>query len=1299
MKHRRTNRGLKILLCSVILMMPLLNQWGDRKAFATDTSIVNYMDYTVPATDVMGQLADIAPDPNDESWLFDSALAAKNAKINLYISRMEAKSYVHRDEYKVTNIRFNRVTRTLTYDTSPYVTTIRSYRTYKPGMPTGWAVAAPSLGVFYWIEGDVWDNHGNNLQDDQFPFLFENRIYVFGENSYYSNEFSYTERTVTVPGGSHSYSFADYTNAVNISYTINGDPSSIIINTKWEDEIFGGSFVSYPVNDKQQIPLAVNSPPSLNLISPNNVTLYNENGQNILNIEGFAQDPDNEDLDVTVEVPNVFYRKTKVYGALTAKYFLVPIDVIADSVPPGDYQVKVSVVDRYNFKAESYLNFSVRNHLKNKAFYLINSPVEINKTYGDYENDPQHSERYRYDQDPDFFDNSMGMIWDSGLWRSSKYTSFPFSGAYTARVQVRDNPQNDNRFDAFRMWSGDNLSSMTFLVHRKPIALFSAKLVNGSLQLSDSSYDLDHVSSPNKGLINRQWQWRKSGMEVWNDGQPPSPLPTSDPYDMRLRVRDVDGPNGIGFWSDWFQQTVGSPGNLPPVALFTVDPNNVSYRKATTITDKSFDPDNDYLDTYEWRVVKDGWQEVWYYYGGVATPPNIAGFGTGSYQVTLKVHDNRGLWSAPYSQAVQVLNHPPVADFNMPNEVYRDTVITMENLTPDPDQDGDWLSYEWYGRLNGGSYYWTGNSRNPSMTIKGLINSNGISDKDAISDNWEMRLNVSDGSRTSYATEMFVVKNHPPTADISGPSTVYQYDTRTFNSADEDLDTSDQSSLQYYWRVTNSDGKISVYRTPNIDLTFNEFGTYTLEHWAIDQIGDKSNIATLKVNVIENLPPSMTLTSPAGTPGNPTIIDAEKDGDPLIKWSYADPESDAQEKYRLEFFMKDGLLAKSVENTDSTGGTRQFKMQDQSFERFLFYSVQGRAFSKNNWSDISNEKAFIIDNPPVPGFSLVTDTGKDASLTPIYRTDVLQITSTAHDDDQLKGDSLTYKYYLKPSAGIEGLISASDSFTKQFTTNDTFTIRQVVTDSLGLWREVSHAITVKNRLPVVNLTFPTSDTEAKPTIASTMTPIMKWSYSDDDGDEQQRYRVRILDAATGGIVVQSGDQASSQKQWTVPAGALVENHKYAVEVEAYDGFDWSAASARKYFMVNLLSVKGGVKHTAEWNANRQSYNLKISGDKEQPRNYNVFWAGEKFMLQADATGLPDTIDVTMDGGFTAKLSPSDSDKTFWTGELYNSSFENLPNGPVTFTFTAKNEYNTKIDKVTVVISENWSQYFRSHRVK
>lgn len=1049
----------------------------------------------------------------------------------------------------------------------------------------------------------------------------------------------------------------------------------------------------------EAVPLIPNHPPTLSIGTPSGITLVNAPNLSGINLEGYVSDPDNDDVTVTAEIPKVFYKKTVVPQAKSTKIFNIPIDAIEDGLPPGTYNMVITASDPSGMKQSANLTINVKQQIRNKAFILINTPVETRTKYSDSEGDPKYAERFRYDHDPYFFDNSMGIIGDSGLWRTSPYASFPYSGVYTATFQAKDNPKADDRFDEYRMWSRDNLSSMTFHVHRKPIALFAAKLIGGNLQITDSSYDLDHITAINKGLIDRQWQYKKTESNVWIDGSPPTSLPSADPYDIRLRVRDMDGENGLGVWSDWCQRTVGAAQNLPPVALFTAEPNIVSYRKATTIVDKSSDPDNDPLDIYQWSVIKDGWQEVWPYWGGPATPPNIAQFGVGTYQITLKVHDNRGLWSEPYTQTVKVMNHPPAAAFFIPPEVYRDTVITLANSTPDPDEDGDALSYAWYARLNNSPYYFAGSNRNQVMTIRDLIARSGISQKQAISDGWEMRLTASDGSLSSNATRLFKVLNHVPTAAISGPGSAKQFDTLTFKSADEDLDPSDVSSLQYYWRVTDSDGAVRSYRTQDVRLTFAEPGTYSLEHWAVDQIGDKSNIASLKVNVSPNLPPSMTLTAPAGTKAAPTLLDAEKQGDPLIQWTYSDPESDLQEKYRLEFFSKDGLLFKSVENPDSTGFIRQYQMPSGTFERFEYYSVMGRAYSKGSWSEISNEKSFIIDNPPKQGFTMITDTGRDAAKVPIYRTDVLKIVSTATDPDEPKGDTLSYKYYLKPAIGTEAIASTQKNFSKQFTTNGTFTYRQVVTDSLGLFRELTQTITVQNRLPKVNITYPASDNPNKPTIASTLTPIVKWDYEDEDGDLQQRFRVKIINLATGVIKVQSGDQMSAAKQWQIPAGALIENEKYAAEVEVFDGFDWSAVSARKYFMVNLLSVKGGVKHTEEWNLNRQNYNLKQSGNAEKPRGYNVFWAGEKFVFLADTTGLPDTVEVSMPGGFSAQLSPVNSDKLLWTGELYDSAFEKLPDGPLTFTFTATNEYQVKTDKVTILISDDWSAYFRHHRVK
>ncbi len=378
---------------------------------------------------------------------------------------------------------------------------------------------------------------------------------------------------------------------------------------------------------------------------------------------------------------------------------------------------------------------------------------------------------------------------------------------------------------------------------------------------------------------------------------------------------------------------------------------------------------------------------------------------------------------------------------------------------------------------------------------------------------------------------------------------------------------------------------------------------------------------------------------------------------------------------------------------------RQYQLPNNTFDRFEYFTVYGRAFSKLSWSEISNEKTFIIDNPPQPGFSLTTDKGKDATKEPIYRTDILNIKSKATDPNIPKGDTISHKYYLKGASGTEELANTQANFTKQFSSNGVFTFRQLVTDSLGLYRELSQNITVVNRIPTATITYPTSNDQSKPTIASTLTPIIKWDYQDEDGDLQQRYKVRIINLATGTIKVQSGEQVSSSKQWQAPAGSLIENEKYAVEVEVYDGYNWSNISPRKYIMVNLLSIKGGVKHTEEWNNNRKGYNLKKSGNEESPRGYNVFWAGERFVLQGTATGLPNTVQVTMSGGFTTQLSPTNNDKTFWTGEMYDSSFEKLPDGPVTFTFTAQNEYNTKTDTVTVVISSDWSEYFQSHRIK
>ncbi|MEK5023749.1 hypothetical protein [Paenibacillus sp. FSL M7-1046] len=1265
-------RIVTVLLCWLMVLSVFPEAFpGTAKVNALDTNIIQYADVIIPAW------SDTLSYSDDEYGII------RNGTLILDAS-----------ETTITNITFNKITKEFNYKILP-----AQYRARRTNISRDMYIGNQvQFGMYMGIRDDLPDYPWHNPVDEM--HFRTDQDYLPEKNPPEQNERE-VDTMVDILHDSHE-TFKEYeAEYPGVQKRIVNPPTQMEVTVILQNYVADYNHSrTFRISKIMNFDLVVNSTPTLSLTTPSGQTLQNDAGKSLLNVEGYVQDADNNDVTISVEIPNVLYKKIIVPKAHNTKAFSIPIDVLEDAIPPGDYTVIVKAVDPSNASASASMSFKVRQRLKRSAFVLINSQIQNSTSYSDYEGDAKYAERFKYQHNPDYFDNSMGLLADSGAWRNSPYDSFPFTGYYVVTYQPKDTPTADNRFSEYRMWGSDNFTKLSFQVHRKPIALFTAKLVGGALQITDSSYDSDHISRVDKGLTQRQWQYKKGDEELWKDGTPSGTLSSTENYVIRLRVRDIDGENALGVWSDWCVRTVGTAGgNLPPVALFTVEPSTVSYRKATTVADKSFDPDNDPLDTYQWSVVKNGSQTVWSYTGGANTPPNIASYGVGSYQLTLKVRDNRGLWSEPYSQSVTVMNHPPIADFNMPSEVYRDTVIALENLTPDPDKDGDSLSYVWKTANREGPYYAVGTNRNQTVVMQNLINANSLSPKQSISDRWEMKLTASDGSLSSTVSRAFTVLNHIPTAKIIGKAQVYQDDTLTFNSADVDEDTADQHTLRYYWNVTDSSGQMKSYTTPNIEVSFPETGTYRFEHWAIDQIGAKSNIATLEVSVIPNLPPSLTLTTPVGTAASPSVIDAQLLGDPLVKWTYSDPENDAQEKYLLEFYDKDGSLVKTIQNNDPAGTLRQYQIPNPTFERFVYFYLYGRAYSKGSWSEISNEKAFIIDNPPQPGFTLLTDTGRNATQVPIYRTDIVNIQDKATDPDIVKGDSISHKYYLKPAGGTESLASAQGNFSKQFTTNGTFTLRQVVTDSLGLYRELSQSITVANRLPTVNITYPTSSSQASPTVVNTLTPIMKWEYQDEDGDLQQRYKVRIINLTTGAVTVQSGEQTTSAKQWQIPAGSLAENQKYAVEVEAYDGFAWSSVSPRKYFMVNLLTVKGGVQHTGEWNKNRQAYNLKKSGNAESPRGYNIFWAGESFVLEAKATGMPDTVDVTMTGGYTVRLNPVNSDRTLWTGELYDPAFEKLPAGPVAFTFTAKNEFNTKTDTVTVTIMGEWTEYFQSHRIK
>ena len=195
---------------------------------------------------------------------------------------------------------------------------------------------------------------------------------------------------------------------------------------------------------------------------------------------------------------------------------------------------------------------------------LVNEEsVRYNQIYSDFEHDPKYSDKWQYTHDPTYFDNSNGLDGNSGKWITEPVYTFSKVGKYTVVSQFRDNPKNDNRFDNYRLWS--NVSApATIIVHRRPVALFNTQIAGraGSmvnLTYLDQSYDPDHnLSRTDKGIAARVWQYKKASSDTWIEGKPASLAYNSGVYQIRLRVKDIEGA-----WSSPYIDTIDTV-NVPP---------------------------------------------------------------------------------------------------------------------------------------------------------------------------------------------------------------------------------------------------------------------------------------------------------------------------------------------------------------------------------------------------------------------------------------------------------------------------------------------------------------------------------------------------------------------------------------------------------------------------------------------------------------------------------------------------------------------------------------------------------------
>lgn len=345
-------------------------------------------------------------------------------------------------------------------------------------------------------------------------------------------------------------------------------------------------------------------------------------------------------------------------------------------------------------------------------YVLLNEEVSYKTYYEDYESDPKFAERWIYDHDHTYFENSLGQAPYHNQYIPGPVYRFDQVGHFKTRFAARDNPvATDDRFDEYRLWSYMSTDHLDLYVHRRPVGTFTFQLTpsgnnyNITFPVVDA-YDLDHLSKPGKGITEHKWQWRLADSDTWNSGQP-SVLAKDQDYLIRYQVTDLEGARSY----PQVRLVTTRNYNLPPVAQFTVTPNPVVVNKTFEITDTSFDPNGTPITIREWRVRPPG--------GTFTSSPKPSTFNqVGTYRIELKVSDGE-LWSEPFYQDVSVIpdNNPPVAEFtiNHPTPCYDYSTVTYIDTSWDP--DGDPIeAREWRISKNGGPWV---NYINPPTTFDG----------------------------------------------------------------------------------------------------------------------------------------------------------------------------------------------------------------------------------------------------------------------------------------------------------------------------------------------------------------------------------------------------------------------------------------------------------------------------------------------------------------------------------------------------------------------------------------------------
>ena len=207
----------------------------------------------------------------------------------------------------------------------------------------------------------------------------------------------------------------------------------------------------------------------------------------------------------------------------------------------------------------------ISEHMDEANAYIVDSVLAKNYTIGQYittddivtykgyyqdaENDEIYEQQWEYEYDPSVFTSAQGSAEHIVRNESEPITVFENTGAYSIRLNIRDNPAGENdALDEYRKWSRTEEYEKLLIVQSRPVAEVSVEVSENAsdkttciANVTYSAEDIDHADDSTKG-IREEYFWYKNVKDgSWTEGKLPNKLTVGETYLVKYQVKDAEG--------------------------------------------------------------------------------------------------------------------------------------------------------------------------------------------------------------------------------------------------------------------------------------------------------------------------------------------------------------------------------------------------------------------------------------------------------------------------------------------------------------------------------------------------------------------------------------------------------------------------------------------------------------------------------------------------------------------------------------------------------------------------------------